>query len=1157
MSWNLVYPWNYKFADLAEYLQQLGTSPDVTQWVNSQPDPNFYVGLLKQNPGMSIDELAAIPLRQRKRQIKQKEQPYPPEDMQFVKAKRYQEPFRTWVLIQMRKLRAQDPNLVGHHLRDFDQIQDWVDRNGIEITSYSFSQAMQMQEAWHKTMAGQGEGLMFEPTKPEAVVFSPQEWNGWSVQKVTSENDLLAEGNMMDHCVGDYCEEVQNESVYVYSLRDAENEPHVTIGINKEGGIFQLQGHGNSEPKPEYKAMIKQWFEELKTQIPNLHMDDEDFSFDELSHVENDKIDEKINEIVYRGGEYGLTSDISGVDIEDLYNTVSYELSANRSYLRRHDDVRNVYYIAPVMAQVAWDADKARAQKYELSFDGQYSLDPLKGLTKENIVPMAESDPVIQTALNYRHFLFESNKMGVAWLWDKFEENNKQFYDNFDIYDSGESYLDPDDYETEEEYEVAVENERDENIAEQEREARKESLPWALDDALAEHLLKLARTDPIIDEWPFKTDPVKEASTWKHKFSQDLRDWSFTLVGRDLVWGRGYHQDILTANFGIPPGISRELSFYLPRGAITNDGESQILEASKELAPYATEITEQTGLTPMRMNFNSGHYTVKTNPRQLIAALKAFLPYENDKTSILNFIQDKLPHVYEVLPQHLKQQIESSSSAWNLKFSGYDDEVTPEPDPRRKLPKDPIYDAAGEDRPSLGDRVFEQHGVWQYPFQAVKKDPVEGWYLDWFENPGSIHKIENAQIGDKVGDDKLNMTPYWEISNIDEQSGRIYVNPIEPNPFLSGVGAGGHEFTEHDFDVQSGTYEQERIDRVLDIINKKIYTDPRDIAYMLLGTVPLHVGPNGSQGGWYAPTDRSSRGAAKGMRPQDIMMADAATLKKLGLAVPQAALDGTLPPGDFKYVMDGGLPYVSDDRGSEERKMLQIEGENFEDPNATVNMILNHPQPSIKKRNWEVLREKYYRSDDKTKEQMLPMFKSLITQFASISHPKQDQISKTYDPYEYIKEQMIGMAMQHKWTDVIPLFEGSVDRGNRAEVVRAYSELEMIDDIYRLEEHEDDPQVLKQILYQLYKHKVKGSDIIDRNPEKYRNAITSGEPNSSESYYAKELAGTPVWVIDKGGRPEEISQMIDMMNGALLSVEQYLNHKYASQWSLMFLSRSA
>lgn len=483
---------------------------------------------------------------------------------------------------------------------------------------------------------------------------------------------------------------------------------------------------------------------------------------------------------------------------------------------------------------------------------------------------------------------------------------------------------------------------------------------------------------------------------------------------------------------------------------------------------------------------------------------------------------------------------------------GGDDDIPPNPkDPRRHLPNDGLYDALNEDKPQLGDRIFQHYGVWQYAFQMVKKDVTEGWYLDWFENPGSIHDFNQVQIGDQVADNKLNMTPYWEVSGLDESKGRIYVTPIGQNPWVTGIGAGGKELTEHDFQVQSGEYEQSRIDSVLDVINKKTYIDSSDVAYMLLGTVPVHNGPNGAQGGWYSLNDHHNRGAQQGMAAKEIMMKDAATLQKLGLAVPKAALDGTLPLDAFKYVFDGGLPYLSNHSPSTdaehrlERKMLQIDGENFDDPEASKKMMLSHPQKSIKKRNWDAIKEKYHALPEEDRPTMRPFLKDLIAQFANVYHPLQEKLSKTYDPYEFIKEDMILMSMNNKWPELVRLFENSIDTGNRSEVMRAYAGFGMFDDIIRLEEKETHPEVLRKILGEFYSHKKNGSKLIDRNPEKYRQAIDVNIDDIYGKYHAEELSKTPVWAIDID-KPEEMEEFFGRRDGVLLSVKQYLEQKFAS-----------
>jgi hypothetical protein len=43
---------------------------------------------------------------------------------------------------------------------------------------------------------------------------------------------LNAEGQMMGHCVGSYCEQVSGRGTRIFSLRDPQGKPHVTVEVN-------------------------------------------------------------------------------------------------------------------------------------------------------------------------------------------------------------------------------------------------------------------------------------------------------------------------------------------------------------------------------------------------------------------------------------------------------------------------------------------------------------------------------------------------------------------------------------------------------------------------------------------------------------------------------------------------------------------------------------------------------------------------------------------------------------------------------------------------------------------------------------------------------------------------------------------------------------
>lgn len=419
----------------------------------------------------------------------------------------------------------------------------------------------------------------------------------------------------------------------------------------------------------------------------------------------------------------------------------------------------------------------------------------------------------------------------------------------------------------------------------------------------------------------------------------------------------------------------------------------------------------------------------------------------------------------------------------------------------------------------IGKALHKEHGVWLLPFSAVKKDSKEGWYVDWSETPGSISDIEDVQIGDKVADYAINMTPYWEISGTDPQKNRIYLTPIEPNPFLTGIGAGGKKLGQHDYEVHSGEYERKAIDHVLDRWKKGEAHSIQDIAYLLLGAVPVQMGPNGSQGGWYASRDTgSNRGGRKGMSAKEIMQKDAETAKRqFGFSVPIKALSGEIDPYEWDQFIDGQTT----------SKDSQVEGENFDDPKVMLKMILNNPQPQIKMRNWKVLTDEYrgtegyrkesrslgydqtekkWKAGDYKRKELLPYIKQAAIGLAQMDTPGER------DPYWHLKEKAIVFAGQHGWNDVLELFENSKDPTNRKYLFDQYTgdryghtsengEKKQPNEkkLFELLENETNAEVLQDALSFLYKkYPEKTWDWMDRHEDVLEKAY-------SQSYYGDQL----------------------------------------------------
>lgn len=342
-------------------------------------------------------------------------------------------------------------------------------------------------------------------------------------------------------------------------------------------------------------------------------------------------------------------------------------------------------------------------------------------------------------------------------------------------------------------------------------------------------------------------------------------------------------------------------------------------------------------------------------------------------------------------------------------------------------------------------------------FNDVKHNTIDKYYVNLKNSINNID-ISLVEIGDKIQDYTLNETPLWKVIDIDLDNNILYLEPIKPNPFVpnaSGeiVGAGGNVFNQYDFDVMSGDYENDRIDHLLDLINKKNYHDISDIAYILLGTVPNQVGANGSQGGWYNSSNRNNRGQIKGMKEIDIIKKDANTIKnKLKLSVPDSALDGSINPTSWNNFVQSGDMY------GKELEKSKLPEENFSDTSKMAEIVLSHPQPYIRNRNANLLIKAFYDNSN-----LLPLIKNTAFQLA-----KQPSYGKEYDKNYLSKEKFISLARQQNWPDVVLAFHNSPHPTNRTYVADAYGKHENLSQLLKMLENEQSPKVIGRILSNMY-----------------------------------------------------------------------------------------
>ncbi len=147
-------------------------------------------------------------------------------------------------------------------LNQFSKIRfiiDWAIGAKVDIFCYSFEDAFNKQEQWHKEMFEKYniEDFKIQEVDNNRVLFRCS--NKKHFIYLLTENDLIYEGKKMSMCVGQkyYMSKVKNERSVIVSLRDEKNCPHVTTEIDiKSGTIIQQSGKGNTIPSTEYKKMM-------------------------------------------------------------------------------------------------------------------------------------------------------------------------------------------------------------------------------------------------------------------------------------------------------------------------------------------------------------------------------------------------------------------------------------------------------------------------------------------------------------------------------------------------------------------------------------------------------------------------------------------------------------------------------------------------------------------------------------------------------------------------------------------------------------------------------------------------------------------------------------------------------------------------------------
>jgi len=164
-------------------------------------------------------------------------------------------------------------------VHDFDQsVFDYFNANNIYPSHLSYEEAKQQSDQWHAEKYHTKEKAQYK-----TPVTSGEKIGNMYMIEVTEE-DQKAEGINMQSCIGDKC--IVNENTQIFSLRDANNEPHISIKVSN-GKIREIKGKQNqtldNDNLKKYVPYVTNWIKkhpELEiANLDNLPLSKEDLLF--------------------------------------------------------------------------------------------------------------------------------------------------------------------------------------------------------------------------------------------------------------------------------------------------------------------------------------------------------------------------------------------------------------------------------------------------------------------------------------------------------------------------------------------------------------------------------------------------------------------------------------------------------------------------------------------------------------------------------------------------------------------------------------------------------------------------------------------------------------------------------------------------------------
>jgi hypothetical protein len=135
-----------------------------------------------------------------------------------------------------------------------DYIENLVaQKPDVKLNSVGFDVAEARSIKWHADLAKKVVTIKDEDGASVVTTYP----DGYTWRYVVGKLALNREGDLMGHCVGSYHSVAIRGGVSIFSLRDGDNEPHVTIEVVRaSNSIQQIKGKANQEVLPKYLPYV-------------------------------------------------------------------------------------------------------------------------------------------------------------------------------------------------------------------------------------------------------------------------------------------------------------------------------------------------------------------------------------------------------------------------------------------------------------------------------------------------------------------------------------------------------------------------------------------------------------------------------------------------------------------------------------------------------------------------------------------------------------------------------------------------------------------------------------------------------------------------------------------------------------------------------------